>query len=170
MTEQEEPAVEEGRPMQRLARVQTSRFLRETPTVRNAATVIVTLTAAVVGVSAVAMRLFDAHEFPNVWLAVWWALQTVTTVGYGDVAPHATSGRIVGVVVMLEGIALIAIVTAAITSTFVERARRELTERDLRQDDLETRIGELIERLDRIEPLLQASTAGSEGGPKGSTP
>ena len=51
----------------------------------------------------------------------WWALQTVTTVGYGDVTPARTSGRIVAAFVMLQGIAFLAILVAAITSTFVAR-------------------------------------------------
>jgi voltage-gated potassium channel len=48
-----------------------------------------------------------------------WALQTVTTVGYGDMTPARTSGRLVAAFVMLEGIAFVAIIVAAITSTFV---------------------------------------------------
>ena len=58
-------------------------------------------------------------------MGMWWAIQTVTTVGYGDVTPKAVAGRIVGTFVMLEGIAFLAIITAAITSTFVARAGRE---------------------------------------------
>jgi voltage-gated potassium channel len=49
----------------------------------------------------------------------------VTTVGYGDVTPQHPSGRFVGVLVMLEGIAFLTITTAVITSTFVARAERE---------------------------------------------
>jgi voltage-gated potassium channel len=49
----------------------------------------------------------------------------VTTVGYGDATPKNAVGRIVGALVMPESIAFIAIVTAAITSSFVERARRK---------------------------------------------
>ena len=56
---------------------------------------------------------------------MWWALQTVTTVGYGDVTPSRFSGRIIAAFVMLEGIAFLTIVIAAITSTFVARAAEE---------------------------------------------
>ena len=65
------------------------------------------------------------REYANVWVGMWWALQTVTTVGYGDVTPKNTIGRLIASVVMLEGIAFLAIITAAITSTFVARATRE---------------------------------------------
>jgi voltage-gated potassium channel len=98
-----------------------SRFLREPPSVRTAASVIVVATAIVVVGGGVAMRLLDHDEYPNVWVGMWWALQTVTTVGYGDVTPRHTSGRIVGAFVMLEGIAFLTIIIAAITSTFVAR-------------------------------------------------
>ncbi len=59
------------------------------------------------------------------WVGMWWALQTVTTVGYGDVTPAHVSGRIVGSVVLLYGIGFLTITIAAITSTFVTRAERE---------------------------------------------
>ena len=71
------------------------------------------------------MRVFDHDEYSNVWVGMWWAIQTVTTVGYGDVTPEHLSGRLIAVVVMLQGIAFLAIITAAITSTFVARATKE---------------------------------------------
>ncbi|HEX3267092.1 MAG TPA: hypothetical protein VHQ98_03805 [Gaiellaceae bacterium] len=59
-----------------------SRFLREPPSVRTAASVIVTATAMVVVGGGVAMWLLDHDEYSNVWVGMWWALETVTTVGY----------------------------------------------------------------------------------------
>ncbi len=76
------------------------------------------------------MRLLDSEEYPTLGVAMWWALQTVTTIGYGDVTPKEPSGRIVAGVVMLEGVALLAITTAVITSTFVTRAAREREDAD----------------------------------------
>src|ERR1051326_7952719 len=99
------------------------RFLREPPSVRNAAAVIVVATTVVVIGAGVLISLIDNDEYSNVGVGMWWALQTVTTVGYGDVAPRHVAGRIVAALVMLEGIAFIAIVTAVITSTFVARRR-----------------------------------------------
>jgi len=84
-----------------------------------------------------------------------WALQTVTTVGYGDVTPSHVAGRLVGAAVMLEGTAFIAVVTAVTTSTFVARAtheyeaarmKDELTDRDLMEksfDEPEQKLDEL---------------------------
>ena len=102
-----------------------SRFLREPPSIRIAASVIVMATAAVVVGGGILIRVLDHREYANVWVGMWWSIQTVTTVGYGDVTPKDVAGRLVGAFVMLEGIAFLAIVTAAITSTFVARAQSE---------------------------------------------
>lgn len=131
------------------------RFMREPPSVRNAAGVIVIATTAVVVGAGVLISLIDNEEYPNVGIGMWWALQTVTTVGYGDVTPTQVGGKLVGAAVMLEGTAFIAIVTAVITSTFVARATREseaarmkdeLSDREL----MEKRFDELERRLDRL--------------------
>jgi len=71
----------------------------------------------------------DAKAFPNTGLGVWWAIQTVTTVGYGDVVPEQTSGRVVAGILMLGGLSLLSVLTAAVTSVFVTRAQAELREK-----------------------------------------
>ena len=58
-------------------------------------------------VGGIVMRVADSHNFPSVGLATWWALQTVTTVGYGDVVPTTTVGKFVGGIEMVIGISLI---------------------------------------------------------------
>ena len=78
------------------------------------------------------------HTFGD---ALWWAIVTVTTVGYGDVAPVTAGGRGVAVVLMLVGIGLIGTLTATVASYFVEE------QADKEKD-------ELTERLDRIEAML----------------
>ena len=100
--------------------------MRSPPTVARAARTIVVATAGVVVIGGVLMRALDHSEYSNVWVGMWWALETVTTVGYGDVTPRNVSGRIIASAVMLEGIAFLAIITAVITSTFVSRASREI--------------------------------------------
>jgi len=140
-----------------------SRFLREPPSVRVAAGVIVTATTTVVIVGGILMRVLDHDEYSNIWVGMWWALQTVTTVGYGDVTPKHTSGRIVGAFVMLEGIALLTIVIAAITSTFVARAQKErdvleAADAEKAEERLEGRLDEIGMRLDRLETTLQKLT------------
>ncbi len=137
-----------------------SRFLREPPSVRTAAGVIVTATAVVVTLGGVLMRVLDHQEYSNIWVGMWWALQTVTTVGYGDVTPKNPSGRIIATVAMLQGIAFLAITTAVITSTFVARASKEReSARDADEDNAEQRMEAKLERidqrLDRLEQMLR---------------
>lgn len=141
-----------------------TRFLREPVSVRNAANMIVTATALVVVGGGVLMRLLDHDEYPNIWRGMWWAMQTVTTVGYGDVTPTHPSGRIVAAFVMLEGLAFLAILVAAITSTFVaratrERERAEADEEDRDEERIEARFDDLAARLDRVEALLSRLTS-----------
>src|SRR5262249_59470694 len=100
-----------------------SRFHREPLSVRNAVSVIVAASGTVVVVSAVLMRFLDHDEYHHLGRALWWAMQTIPTVGYGDVTPRRTIGRLIAAGVMLWGIGLIAI-TAVITSSFVARAAR----------------------------------------------
>jgi voltage-gated potassium channel len=61
--------------------------------VRNAAGVIVIATVVVVVGAGVVMTLIDSKEYPNLGVGLWWALQTVTTVGYGEARPARGGGR-----------------------------------------------------------------------------
>jgi voltage-gated potassium channel len=147
-----------------------SAFLRTSLSVRNAMAVIVTATLLSVIVGGVAITLLDSDEFPDVGTGLWWALQTVTTVGYGDVTPQNTIGRLVGAVFMLESIAFIAIVTAAITSSFVERSRRELAAQSSADgsfgpEQLAAQIADLTAAVERIQLAL-----GLEGSTETSRP
>jgi voltage-gated potassium channel len=134
-----------------------TKFLREPPSVRLAANVIVTATVLVVVLGGVMMRVFDHKEYHSVWLGMWWVLQTVTTVGFGDLTPKAAIGKILTSVVMLWGIAFLAIVTAAITSVFVaraqqERATAEETTVDDRLDRIDAQLQQLRELIERTPP------------------
>lgn len=135
-----------------------SAFMHSPLSVHRAMTAIVAATVVSVIAGGVLIRIVDPKDFPSVGIGLWWALQTVTTVGYGDVVPTHPVGRAIGAVIMLESIAFIAIVTAAITSNFVERARRQAAAEagDL---DLRAELTRLHERLDHIERRLD-ETAG----------
>ena len=139
-------------------------FLRKPPSVQTAAGVIVTATAVVVVVGGIAIRLLDHTEYSSIWVGMWWAIQTVTTVGYGDVTPAHWSGRIVATFVMLEGIAFLTVLIAAVTSTFVARAEAErdaaeAVEDQKEEDRLAARLDGLDERLDRVEGMLRKLTS-----------
>lgn len=90
--------------------------------------------------------------------SLWWALQTVTTVGYGDIVPEDPRGRIVGAVLMLNGIALIGVITAAVTAVLIEQARRRrsMTENHELKETLER----IESRLSRIESSLDDARRG----------
>jgi voltage-gated potassium channel len=118
---------------------------------RTAVLAIFVSTALVVIAGAGLADLLGGKDFDGFGQALWWSLQTVTTVGYGDVVPVTTYGRLVAGLVMLLGIAATAVLTAFVTSALFEAALRRHREFDEHA---------LIERLDAIDERL-ASIAGS---------
>ena len=135
----------------------------------NARSLTLGLAATFLGLAfagAILMRIVDRHDFPNLGLAAWWALQTITTVGYGDVVPTTNLGRIVGSVELVLGISFITFLTAGVTSTVIQRSaqRAQESESAQRQRDLQTivdalartrhAIADLDKRLDNIESRL----------------
>ena len=121
---------------------------------RDAAYLIVAVWLVAVVIFGIVEHLLDDQTFPTVWLGMWWALQTVTTVGYGDVVPQDTVGRAIASLLLLGGLALLSVVTATITSGFVARARRETrsdAEAELLAEirEVRARVDELADRLDR---------------------
>ena len=98
------------------------------------------------------IHLFDEKDYPTVGRGMWWAIQTVTTVGYGDVVPTTTYGKAVASLLMVVGITLLSVLTATVTAALVEsaRMRQRLGETDLEGDKLDA----ISERLDRIESRL----------------
>jgi voltage-gated potassium channel len=91
------------------------------------------MTAAVISVlltifSAIAMLTFETGPDSNIKTpddALWWAITTVTTVGYGDRYPVTDEGRIVAVFLMISGVGLFAIFTGFITSFFNEAEQKQ---------------------------------------------
>lgn len=77
--------------------------------------------------------------------ALWWAVATITTVGYGDVYPQTAGGRVVAVFLMLTGISLFGVLAARVAAFFVKEDTRE---------DEDPKLNELLKRLDRIEAQL----------------
>lgn len=64
------------------------------------------------------MRVVDSSEFNSVWLGLWWAVQTVTTVGYGDIVPQTSAGRFAGVAIMFTGIAILGVLAGSLAALF----------------------------------------------------
>ena len=125
-------------------------------TARRAAQIIAASTILITVAAGLAVWLFDHKEFDSLNDALWWALQTVTTVGYGDIVPKQTAGRLIGAVLMLNGIALISVVSAAVTASLIEQARRQHPGSQ----------EELLVKLEQIEArLAEMESRGS--GPEG---
>lgn len=95
---------------------------------RNAFTIL-GVTAGIILVGGFGLYFLDGHYRAQGTSGIvdtfWWALVTITTVGYGDVVPHSIWGRIIGLIVMLSGVVLVSLFTATIASIFVERKIKE---------------------------------------------
>jgi voltage-gated potassium channel len=94
-------------------------------------------------------HLVDPDTFPNVWLGMWWALETVTTVGYGDVVPADTAGKVIASFLLLGGLSLLAVVTGVVTSAFVTQAQVERQARG--EDPMIEKLDELSRQLDSVQ-------------------
>jgi len=115
---------------------------------RDAAYLIIAVWLLAVIAFGVIEHLLDDQTFPTVWLGMWWALQTVTTVGYGDVVPQDTVGRAIASILLLGGLSLLSVITATITSNFVARAER------LHGDDAERQLVDEVRKLrEEVERL-----------------
>ena len=133
-------------------------LLQETLTARRAAGIIAAFTVAITIAGGVLERVVDHREFHTIGKGLWFALQTVTTVGYGDVTPRYTDGRIIGAVIMLTGIGFLAVITASVTASLIESSRRRVAAQS--EGDVSQRLSELSERLARIEVALRDSPPG----------
>jgi voltage-gated potassium channel len=120
---------------------------------RGAAVVIATVSTSLTIGAGVLMTFADHNSFPSIGSGLWWAVQTITTVGYGDHVPTTVAGRLVAALVMLIGIGFLTVITAAITSTFVSGSRREQASSDPATPTAE-QLRQIAERLERIEAAL----------------
>ena len=117
-----------------------------------------------IGVAAgILVTLIDSKDFPTFEDGIWWAIVTIGTVGYGDIVPTTTTGRIVGVVLIVFGVTFISFLTATVTSAFVSAERMESRERELeRQEAAEEEnrqlLGQITQRLAAIEAKLDRSS------------
>lgn len=98
----------------------------------------------------------NIHSYPD---ALWWAIVTVTTVGYGDRFPVSAGGRAVAVVLMLVGIGLIGVLTATVASVFVKE-HTDANKEEFRKGhaDLGQRLSEISDRLADVERRLGATS------------
>jgi len=144
-----------------LRRAQSS-FVTDPSSTRNAILLIVAVDLAIVLVGGTIIWLLDRQEYEHLTDAFWYTLQTITTVGYGDVTPTEPIGRLVGAGIMMLGIAFLSILTATITSSFIDArqaARRDQRAVDDRADQarLDARLDAMNDRFDRLEELVRTN-------------
>ena len=104
--------------------------------------------ALTIGAAALG-RLVEPETFGSFGEACWWALQTVSTVGYGDTVPATGGGRVIASVLMLLGVAFVPAITSIVVAVLVAQLQRR-TGRQTEQELL------LAERLERLERRIQA--------------
>jgi len=120
---------------------------------RDAAYLVTAFWGIAVIVFGVLERIVDPHTFHTVWLGMWWAIETVTTVGYGDVVPDQTAGKVIAGFLMLGGLSLLAVITAAITSGFVSRSQAR--GRSTGDDPVMNKLDELSAELQVVKAELR---------------
>lgn len=111
-----------GRALERRANRYLDAIAREP--LKGAWAAVATITVIVTLAAGLLMRLTDPEHFHSIWSGLWWAIQTTTTVGYGDSVPSSVAGRLLAALVMIVGVGFITVTTAAISSVFIESARR----------------------------------------------
>jgi voltage-gated potassium channel len=114
-------------------------------TILRAMRTIAIIVALLVLIGAVLVRLLEPKTFDDFGLACWWAVETVSTVGYGDVVPVTTPGRLVGTVLMVAGVSMIPLVTSVVVSILTAKRAQIL------HDEQAAQLTRLEERLERLE-------------------
>ena len=129
-------------------------FIKGEISVRRAALAIAICTIVITLAGGFGIWALDHKEFPTIGGGLWWSVQTITTVGYGDNVPSRTEGRIIAAVIMIAGIGLLSVVTATITAAFVEGARARLGRG--RDEEILKRLEQIEKRLDETDRARQS--------------
>jgi voltage-gated potassium channel len=133
---------------------------------RDAAILIISVWFLAIVVFGVAEHLVEPKTFPTAWLGMWWALESVTTVGYGDVVPVGTAGRIIASFLLLGGLAFLTVIIAMITSGFVARYHRQASAAS--EDRLVQCIEQLSLELKEVHAEVQGLRPAGNGSETGS--
>jgi voltage-gated potassium channel len=114
----------------------------------RAVATVISAAAILVFLAGLLERLVEPETFTSLGLAYWWAVTTVTTVGYGDIVPESSWGRLVASGLMLVGLGLIPTLTSLIVATLVGKRTLE------QQAQLDRQGKEHAAALERIEAHL----------------
>jgi voltage-gated potassium channel len=131
---------------------------------RYAAYIVVVVWMIVVFAFGILERIVDPKTYPTIWDAWWWAIQTVTTVGYGDNPPQQPAGKLVASFLMIGGLAFLSVITATITSSFV--ARRQEKARARGDDALTQQLTALRGEIRALETELRQARSDADVSPQ----
>jgi voltage-gated potassium channel len=127
------------------------------------------VTTTIVAVSALLLWLAERHaEGSNIrsyGKAIWWAMETITTVGYGDHHPTTMAGRWVASALMVIGLALVGVITATVVTWFFSEldVLRDVREIEAEEERTEATLAEVLRQLGRIsERLDRLESSGRE--------
>jgi len=113
-------------------------------TLARAIRTIVLVAMVMVVAGALLARIVEPSTFTDIGLSLWWSVTTLTTVGYGDIVPVTTGGRLVGAALMLTGVSLIPLVTSVAVSILSVKRTQDLHEQqNVRLEQLEQQLDEL---------------------------
>lgn len=130
------------------------RLLRVIPALRRLLTVegikyAGVLAATTVIVGGAAFAAVETDQGLSSWDGIWWATTTVTTVGYGDIYPETTAGRVLAMTIMSVGIGFVALLTAFVADRFIRKDVVEEVEE--REDQILAKLDAMDARLARLE-------------------
>ena len=112
---------------------------------------LVLMMLAIMLLAAITVHFLSPRAFTTFGDEVWWAAQTVTTVGYGDVVPATSGGRFIGGIVMFVSVATVSLVTAVVTAGFVAYQQRRLSGEAERHQELREALARIEKRIETLE-------------------
>jgi voltage-gated potassium channel len=112
---------------------------------------LVAMMLAIMLVAALVVHVLSPKAFATWGDELWWAAQTVTTVGYGDVVPATGGGRFIAGIVMFVSVATVSLVTAVVTAGFVAFQQRRLSGDLERHEELRAALSRIEQRLEALE-------------------
>lgn len=127
-------------------------------TLPRAVATVVSVAFTLVLVSGALVRIVEPEAFTSIGLAYWWAVETVTTVGYGDIVPESVAGRLVGTALMLTGLGLIPTLTSVTVAILVGKRT------SAQQQQLDQQGRDHAAALERIEEHLSKISEAQDGG------
>jgi voltage-gated potassium channel len=120
-------------------------------TIWRAVRLVVVLALLIVVCAAVLERLAEPDTFTSIGIALWFAISTVGTVGYGDYTPHTGLGRLIAGGTILFSMALIPTITSLVVAALVTRVQRERGTSDAaRLEEISQRLAAMEQRLAQV--------------------